>query len=415
MLKKRNFFSLSNIIIIVVISALITFYIFIALQIGLKDNKLSCFFKGTDFKLLYNDAIQIKNNEIDKLYDLSFYKDFLEKNKFQLVYKPLYPPVLYYFYVPFSLLPYNWSIFLTTLVFIILYLLSVIFLILTFKRLYKHALLIVLFALIFPPFFFVILNGHPSVLWIFFLSLAFYLAKKDRPFFAGLVLSFFLLKPNLFILMFLILLFSFRYQVFSGLLLGSIFLFLISGVFNSFVLWGKWLNIVNYILSDVFHKDTLILFGEGSKRTFFYPMVSGSTVISIIEYVFIIIGMFAIIFPIIYSYKYKNTFSRNTYWFIFPISMVLSSPYLFNFDLIILLLPIIIFFNLMLADRVLTKFIILMIAVVTLGIIFCFIISLYFHLQLFAVLLWFFLINGSLGKRIRNFTPKTFIEYWNNY
>ena len=144
-------------------------------------------------------------------------------------------------------------------------------------------------------------------------------------------------------------------------------------------------------------------------------MFANGGIFSIIEYIFIIIGLLAIIFPIIYSYNSKKTFSRNTYWFIFPISIVLASPYLYNFDLIILLLPIVIFFNLMLADRVLVKYIFLMICIVIIGIVLCFIISTFVHIQLFAIVLWFFLINGSMGKRIRHFTPKNFIEYWNNY
>jgi Glycosyltransferase family 87 len=415
MLKKENSFSGMNIALISIILALIFCYIFFALMIGLKDNRLSTFFKGTDFKVLYHGAQQIRNNNADDLYNINFYKDFLAKNNQAQIFKPVYPPILYYLYVPFTYLSYSWSIFLTTVLYIFLYILSVVFLVLTFKRLYKYSLLIILFGLIFPPFFFVLLNGHPSVLWIFILSLSFYLAKKDKPFFAGLVLSFFILKPNLFILMIIVLFFSFRYKVFSGLFIGSIFLFFISGIFNNFIFWQKWFNIVNYLLADILHKDTLILFGESTKRTFFYPMFSKPGIFSIIEYVFIIVGLFAIIFPIIYSYNSKKTFSRNSYWFIFPISIVLASPYLYNFDLIILILPIVIFFNLMLADRVLKKYIFIMICAVIIGILLCFIISIYIHIQLFAVVLWFFLINGSMGKRIRNFTPKNFIEYWNYY
>lgn len=400
---------------IIIILILIFCYIWLALIIGVQDNKFTALFKGTDFKILYNGALNIRNNNVDNLYDLTVYKDIFGKNNTNHVLTPLYPPILYYLYIPFTFLSYFWSIFVTTIIYLAFYILSIVFLILTFKRLYKYSLLIILFALIFPPFFFVILNGHPSVLLILIISFSFYLAKKDKPFLAGLVLALFIIKPNFFILMCIILFFSFRYKVFSGLFIGSLFLFLVTGILNNFIYWGKWFDIVKYLLSDMFHKDTLILFGEATKRTFFYPMFANANIISLVEYAFIIIGLFAIIFPIIYSYNFKNTFSRNTYWFIFPISIVLASPYLYNFDLIILILPIVIFFNLMLADRVLNKFIFLMLFVVIFSIAACFVISAYLHIQLFAIILWFFLINGSTGKRIRNFTPKHFIDYWNNY
>ena len=70
--KKVNGFSRMNIILISIISALIFCYIFLALMIGLKDNRLSSFFKGTDFKILYHGAEQVKNNQVNNLYDIKF-------------------------------------------------------------------------------------------------------------------------------------------------------------------------------------------------------------------------------------------------------------------------------------------------------------------------------------------------------
>ena len=88
---------------------------------------------------------------------------------------------------------------------------------------------------------------------------------------------------------------------------------------------------------------------------------------------------------------------------------------MYNFDLIILLVPIIIFFNLMLADRVSNKYIILILFSFSMGFIVFYILCMFIHIQIFAAVLWFFLINGTLGKRVKNYTPKTFIGYWEDY
>ena len=177
---------------------------------------------------------------------LNFYKSFFDKSNQAQIFKPVYPPILYYLYVPFTYLPYSVSILLTTVLYLILYILSIVFLILTFKRLYKYTLLILLFGLIFPPFFFVLLNGHPSVLWIFILSLSFYLAKKDKPFLAGLILSFFYPKTEFIYTDDYSSVFFIQVQSIFRIISRILFLFLITGIFNNFIFWQKWFDIIKF-------------------------------------------------------------------------------------------------------------------------------------------------------------------------
>jgi hypothetical protein len=416
MLRNYTFnFTPTNVILLIVIIAVCFFYVHLATLACGKNNPVNSFTKGSDFPVFVNGAKLIKNGDSSKIYNLTFYKDLLEKRKIKKTYTPTYTPVLYYFYLPATYMSVSVGLIFYTSFFILLYIFSIVLLILTFKRFIKYTFYIILFALLFPPFIITIINGETAVLWLFLLSASFYFSKKDMPFIAGLILSLFLMKPFLFALIVVILFFSFRAKIFSGLLIGSLFLIFITGASDGFKLWKEWFSIFGYLTRDVFDKNTLIQFGNISKRMFFYPMTSEIKALNMIEHFLITGGLIAVIFPVIYSYNRSDNFSRNSFWFIFSIALVLANPYLYEYELVILILPSLIFFNLMLADRVMPKYIFITIISLFASILLCFIISRLIHIQLFIVILWFFLINGALGKRIRNFMPKNFISHWENY
>lgn len=412
LINKRTYF---NYVLILMTLVTILVIIYLSLIIGLKDNNLSRLFKGSDFQLFTNGSNLIVNGNKDKLYDIEFYKKLLLEKEAEKIYRPHYTPILYYFYIPFAIMPVFWGIFFSSLLFILLYFLSVLIIIYTFKRLENLKYLILFFSLFFPPFFYTILNGHPSVLWLFFLILGFYFSKKGKPFISGMILSLLILKPNFYILIFIIFLFSLQPRLLLGLITGTIVFIFISGIWDGFYLWKQWFGVFMNLAGNFFEQNTMMHFGQYSKRMFFYSIYSNNKIIVLINYLFILVGLMAIIFPCIYSYLNKKQFSRNSFWFIFTISIVLASPYLYNYDLIVLLLPLSILINLMMADRVLTKYIIIMLVSFCICVISCFLINIFFHIQLFVPILWFFLINGTIGKRIRNYAPKTFIQYWENY
>lgn len=405
----------NNIIFLSLSILIIVLIVIFSMQIALTNNSISKLFKGSEFELFYNGSKLLTNGNYEKIYDSSYYQNILEKNSTDKFYRPHYTPLLYYFYVPFSMMPKFLGVLSSTILFITIYLVSVFLLIGTFRRLYNKRYLIIFFSLIFPPFIYVILNGHPSALWILILTLTFYYCKKDMPFAAGIILSFFIMKPNFYILIFLILLLSFKPKLLLGLLSGTLFLFFISGIWDGFYLWKEWFNVFTFLAKNILNKNTMIIFGQYSERMFFYPLFAKGIILQILKYIFIIAGLCAVVFPILYSYFHKNHFSRNSFWLILTIAIVLASPYIYNYDLIVLILPIIIFFNLAIADRVLKKYVVMMITILCLSVIVCFLINQLIHIQLFTLLLWFFLINGTLGKRIRHYTPKTFIEYWDDY
>jgi hypothetical protein len=407
-ISSSDIISLSLIIIVLVNILTFTFII------GMEDNAISRLFGGSDFKYFYNDSKKIITGDSGNIYNKSSFEN-LSLHKDKNIFNVNYSPVFYYLYIPLTFLPYKSALLLVSIIYIFLYIFSIMLLIKTFKRLIKHRFIILLFLLIYPPFIYSILIGQPAVLWIFFLCLSFYYAKKDMLFTSGLILSLFILIPNFYILIFLMLLFSFRSRIFLGMLTGSFLIIFFSGIFDLFSMWSHWA--VPYIMlkNNYFTIDNMVLIRSIADRNFFYPLAVNNPISLFITYLFLMLGIFALAGPVIYSFRHKKNFSRNSYWLLLAISLVLSSPYLFNYNLIILLLPLIIFMNLLLADRVKNKYVIVILLAFSLSVVLFFLISLITEFQIFIIILWFILINGMLGKRIREYMPKAFRGYWENY
>lgn len=405
---EKTFIILSILIIILLLSFN---FIFKINNISLIKNDFDSYLELSKKIILYNDNIYNK----DIYQNQNYFIDYKKQSDNLLRLFENNPPIFYFIFLPFSIFPNLLSNFIYNIICIFFYILSIFLLIKIFKRLFKFRFYIIFFSLLFPPFIFLIFNGNPSIIYFFILTSAFYLSKKDKAFLSGILISFFIFKPVIFIILFLILLLSFRPRLFLGVLTGSFILFFITGIWDIFTSWIYWFKLELIHMQYIFNLDVMSSIRVFSNRSFFYPLSNENKIILIIEFIFMIIGLFAVLPPVIYSFFKKKNFSRNSYWFMIPISIILSCPFLYMCDLIILLLPVLIFLNLMLADRVQNKYIILILISFFLWITFIFILSKFILVQLFTIMLWFFLLNSMLKVRVRSYTPKTFIGYWEDY
>ncbi|MBN2545825.1 MAG: DUF2029 domain-containing protein [Spirochaetes bacterium] len=403
-LTQKDLIYLSVIVVFSLLLIFISIVLNFKFNVGEKNN--------SDFYYFFNESkkVVLNKNYYKENYDHT-YLEIIDKNDI----KPIYPPMIYYLYFLLSLLPVKISFIVYSVFNLLLYIFSINLIISYFKRLHKFRYLIILLSLLFPPFLFVLIAGNISVLWVFVLIASFYLAKKEKNFFSGIVLSLFVLKPSFFILIFIILFLSFKGRLFIGLMLGAFLIITTIFFFNGFTLWLDWFKIVTDAINKIFYQDTMYLIKQNTSKIYFYPMKLLPKFLITIEYIFTLTGLASILAPIIYTFNHNKDFSRNSFWFIFTLSFVLASPYLYNYELIILILPLIIFINLMLADRVVPRVIILIIIVFLVSLFLLYILSIFIYVQLLSIIFWFFLINGVLGKRVKNYMPKTYVQYWDDY
>ncbi|HOF02133.1 MAG TPA: glycosyltransferase family 87 protein [Spirochaetota bacterium] len=407
--------------IILSLTAVLTlFSIYFFLLTGKND---VCAFKNlkrANYIHFYNGGKIIASKNRTLLYDKSFFEKEIA-DKYKEVELPkneyiFYNPLTYYIFVPFSIFSFNLSLFIYASFLIILYLVSIVLLIKTFRRLFKYRFLILLLSLIFPPFIISFFSGQPSVIWLFIFALSFYFSKKDKIFLSGILLSALLLKINFYIIIFIIILFSFRPKLLLGFVLGSFSLIIVSGVFDSFVLWKEW---IDYSLLSRFHNiyslEENMLYRQHSVKSFFHLFYSTGSVGKVLSAVGLIVGITSIIFPILYSIVHKSNFSRNSFWTTMILSLVLANPNTFDFDLIVLALPIIVFFNYAIIDRISGKNIIIMFSLFFAIVIVSSAVSFITRLQLSVPIFYFFMVNSFLGVRIKEYFPKAYNAVWEDY
>lgn len=406
-LKKKSSLFKNNLILLFLLVLIIFLILSISIFINIKYNFAkekngSFFFFYNEAKLFFKDADYYKNN-----FPLNYIEDIKDNKKI----RSLFSPLLYYIFYPFTFFPEKQSFILFIILNFLLYIISINSIISYFKRLHKYRYIIFIFLLLFPPFIYTLATGNIAIFWFAILAFSFLLAKQNKMFLSGFVLSLFLGKAGFFILIFIIIFLSFKGRLFLGLVSGSILIILFTSLFFP-ASWGEWLKISFYALNKILYQDIMMLIKQNSGKIYFYTMSSKNEILLTIEYIFCLIGMFSLLCPIIYSFNNTKNFSRNSFWFIFTLTFVLASPYLYNYELIILALPIIILLNLMFADRVSGKVIIISIFLFTIIMSLLYFLSYIIYLPLLSIVLWFFLINAVIGKRIKHYMPKNFIEYW---
>jgi len=97
------------------------------------------------------------------------------------------------------------------------------------------------------------------------------------------------------------------------------------------------------------------------------------------------------------------------------LSLVLANPNTFDFDLIVLALPIIVFFNYAIIDRISGKNIIIMFSLFFAIVIVSSAVSFITRLQLSVPIFYFFMVNSFLGVRIKEYFPKAYNAVWEDY
>jgi hypothetical protein len=149
---------------------------------------------GTDYLQFYSAGVTIRQGQDANLYNFE-YQSELEQSiagqGLQSFHAFITPPFLAWLYVPFTLIPYTWS-------FIVWSLLGLVFLWFGIRLLTnEHQSRILMWSLTWFPIFAAISFGQNSLLTFLLLSITYRFWIKDKPFYAGLVSSLLLFKPQM--------------------------------------------------------------------------------------------------------------------------------------------------------------------------------------------------------------------------
>jgi alpha-1,2-mannosyltransferase len=175
---------------------------------------------GTDYIQFYTAGLTLHQGNSELLYDFD-YQSELEINiagpELMNFHAFITPPVLAWFFVPFSVLPYLWSF----LAFSIVSLFALLFSIKLLRK--DNPWCTFLWTLCWFPIFATISFGQNCMISLLILSLTYILWRRQRTFFAGMTASLILFKPQLIIGIAILWLVRWRkdWRALLGLLVGS--------------------------------------------------------------------------------------------------------------------------------------------------------------------------------------------------
>jgi len=149
---------------------------------------------GTDYLQFYSAGVTVRQGQSANLYNFEFQSQLEQTTAgqgLQSFHAFITPPFLAWLYVPFTYLPYSWS-FLAWCVLTLLFLWSSIRLVRT-----KQPTKTFLWSLTWFPIFAAISFGQNSLLSLLLFSITFWFWRKDRHFYAGMISSLLLFKPQM--------------------------------------------------------------------------------------------------------------------------------------------------------------------------------------------------------------------------
>jgi alpha-1,2-mannosyltransferase len=149
---------------------------------------------GTDYLQFYSAGETIRQGQSANLYNFEFQSQLEQTSAgkgLQSFHAFVTPPFLAWLYVPFTILPYAWS-FVAWCVLSLLFLWSSINLIRN-----EHRLKTFFWSLTWFPIFAAISFGQNSLLSLLLFSITFWFWRKDKLFYAGMISSLLLFKPQM--------------------------------------------------------------------------------------------------------------------------------------------------------------------------------------------------------------------------
>ena len=297
--------------------------------------------KGADYVYFHNGGRRLAEGDVYSLSHFQYHLTSDYDTRFgQRDFRPIHPPTVFYLYVPLSLLPYLTSLAVATLLSYLIFLSAIGLLLWTHPELKRSWPFIVFVSVCFPSVAATLLTGHPAALLILLLAGGYHLRKKNLPLAAGFVLSLLSLKPNYYFLIGAVLVLAAEFEVAAGMLVGAVSTVIATGIWDDFRLWTAWAPMA--VTYQDFVQSGLGLTRQHTTRTFFQLFHPDGEIGKYLSAAGLVIGALSLGLPAIYKSRAKQAFDPDIFWAMVPVAATLANPHMYDYDLCILLLPMII-------------------------------------------------------------------------
>jgi alpha-1,2-mannosyltransferase len=294
---------------------------------------------GTDFLQFYSAGVTVRQGQSANLYNFEFQSQLEQSiagRGLQSFHAFITPPFLAWLYIPFTYLPYSWS-FVTWCALTLLFLWSSIRLVQT-----KQRSKTLFWSLTWFPIFAAISFGQNSLLSLLLFSITYWFWKNEKPFYAGLITSLLLFKPQMVLGLCILWILEWRrgWKSLVGLGLGGIILASLCFIFLPDAS-KAYINLARNVLPGLIYQDQFPLWHLDSLRGFWALLFHRQ--VWLVEGLSMLLSIVGIIGFILIWRKNRT---KKDLLFAFAICLTIwITPHAMIYDWSILLIPAILFWQ----------------------------------------------------------------------
>lgn len=282
---------------------------------------------GIDFGIFYSASQLALKGQPEMIYNIGVHHQVVENvlhRSMPFLLAWFYPPTFLLLIIPISLLPFNYSL----IIWIIITLVAYVF---TIYKIAPHKLSIIL-ALGFPGILANLLWGQNGFLTSLFLGCGLYYVETN-PILSGLMISLLFYKPQFALLSFLVLLIGRHWRTLLWTLFFAGTMTAISILAFGFDLWQKYIELIP-IIPKLILNDWVNISAINTSVYSFVRLLTGNQYLSTICQTAI-----SSIVVILVCWTWIYVKNHNLRCVILSTGVLLTTPYILEYDLVLLALP----------------------------------------------------------------------------
>jgi hypothetical protein len=293
--------------------------------------------KAPDFLQFYTYGSLARDGTWDRLYDATAHAEMARRVDPRLTltgFRPNYAPIVALIMAPLAALPFLHAWMLWCALSLALYVAATALIARMTTRVRADPLTLALAALAFPALFTVFRYGQISALSLLLLAIAGWQYSRRHPLLAGLALGALAYKPNLLIVPILALAVTREFRALAGLALAVC---LESAASLFLVGWSGVTSYINVLATLATNPDLVQAYPTESHslRGFVRLLVPSPLVLTIVSALAVVVSTWAVYLV------WRRTTDPRPRWASLTIAMLIATPHLLTYDLLLLAVPLI--------------------------------------------------------------------------
>jgi hypothetical protein len=294
--------------------------------------------KGPDFLQFYTYGSLVRSGLTKRLYDPAAHAEMMRARVDDRMtlreFRPNYSPVVAWLVAPFAGLPFLPALVVWSLASVVLYGLAIAFIVQCTVHLRNDRVTLAIAAAAFPAVFVVLRYGQLSALTLALLAAAVWLSSRQHRFSAGLALGVIAYKPNLLVVPIVALLLAREWRLVGGIAATAV-----GGAIAGLALagWDPFLQYWRVLMTIALNPDVVQAYPteSHSARGFMRLVAPWHPLLMLTSTVALVLSTWAV------ALVWQRCTDWRPRWAALTLGMLIASPHLLTYDLLLLAVPLI--------------------------------------------------------------------------